>query len=41
MKIRIALTMAIFCLALAPAATRAGEQQARQACMNDAMTVCG
>ena len=40
-KIRIALTLGVFCLALAPAAVRADPQQDQQACMNDAMTVCG
>jgi len=40
-KIRIALTLGVFCLALAPAEVRADPQQDRQACMNDAMTVCG
>ncbi len=40
-KIRTALTLGVFCLALAPAAVRADPQQDQQACMNDAMTVCG
>jgi hypothetical protein len=40
MKIRFALTLAGFCLALAPAAGRADPQQDRQACMNDVFIVC-
>lgn len=41
MKIRFVLVPAVFCVALAPAALRADPQQDRQACMNDAFTVCG
>ncbi len=41
MKIRTTLALAMFCLALAPAAVRADPQQDQQACMNDAMTICG
>jgi hypothetical protein len=40
MKIRTTLALALFCLALAPIAATAGEQEDLQACMNDAMTVC-
>ncbi|HTV38904.1 MAG TPA: hypothetical protein VMF12_20925 [Xanthobacteraceae bacterium] len=41
MKIGTTLSVAVFCLALAPAAVRADAQQDQAACMNDAMTVCG
>jgi hypothetical protein len=41
MTIRTTLALTTFCLALAPAAVRADAQQDQQACMNDAMTVCG
>lgn len=41
MKIGTTLALAMFCLALAPAAVRADPQQDQQACMNDAMTICG
>lgn len=41
MKICTTLALATVCLALAPAAVRADEQQDRAACMSDAMTVCG
>jgi hypothetical protein len=41
MKIRFAITSAIFCLVLSPAALRADPQDGRQACMSDAFTVCG
>ncbi len=40
MKIQVAFALALFGLALSPAAARADAQQDRQACMNDAMTVC-
>jgi hypothetical protein len=40
MKIRATLALALFCVALAPIAATAGEQEDQQACMNDAMTVC-
>ena len=39
MKISIAL--ALTCLALAPIAATTGEAEDQQACMNDAMTICG
>ena len=41
MKIGTTLSVAVFWLALAPAAVRADPQQDQAACMNDAMTVCG
>jgi hypothetical protein len=41
MKICATLVLASFCLALAPAAVRADEQQDQTACMSDAMIVCG
>jgi hypothetical protein len=40
-KIQITLALAMFCVALAPAASRADPQEDQQACMGDAMTVCG
>jgi hypothetical protein len=40
-RIHSTFALAAFCLALAPAALRADPQQDQQACMNDAMTVCG
>ena len=43
MKIHLTLTLALaaLCVALAPAVVRADPQQGQQACMNDAMTICG
>jgi hypothetical protein len=41
MKVRIALALGLSCLALSPITVRADPQQDQQACMNDAMTVCG
>jgi hypothetical protein len=41
MKIHTAFALALFGLALTPAAVRADAQQDQQACMSDAMTVCG
>jgi len=41
MKIGTTLSLAMFCLALAPAAVRADAQQDQAACMSDAVTVCG
>jgi hypothetical protein len=41
MKIHTVFVLALFGLALSPAAARADAQQDQQACMNDAMTVCG
>ena len=41
MKIHAALALALFGLALSPVAVRADAQQDQQACMNDAMTICG
>jgi hypothetical protein len=35
------LALGLFALALAPVAATAGAQEDRQACMNDALTVCG
>jgi hypothetical protein len=40
MRIGPTLALAMFALALAPAAVRADEQQDRAACMVDAITVC-
>jgi hypothetical protein len=41
MKISITLALVLFRVALAPVASRADAQQDQQACMTDAMTVCG
>ncbi len=41
MNIRIAFALALFGVTLLPAAARSDEQQNQQACMTDAMTVCG
>lgn len=41
MKVRYAITSAVICLALSPATLHADPQDGRQACMNDAFTVCG
>ncbi len=40
MRFRYAFALALCGLALAPVAAIAGEQEDRQACMNDALTVC-
>jgi hypothetical protein len=40
MRIGPTFTLALLCLALAPAAARADEQHDRAACMVDAITVC-
>lgn len=40
MKIRSTFALALFSLALAPVTASGGEQEDRQACMNDALTVC-
>jgi hypothetical protein len=41
MKISTIVALSAFCFALAPAGARADEQSDQQACMNDAMTICG
>ena len=41
MKIRTAIAVSLFCLALAPVGAKADQQDDQQACMNDAMTICG
>jgi hypothetical protein len=41
MKISIIVAVATLCLTLAPLSARADEQSDQQACMNDAMTICG
>jgi len=41
MKIHTAIAVSLFCLALAPVGAKADQQDDQQACMNDAMTVCG
>jgi hypothetical protein len=41
MKIHTAFALISFGLALSPAAVSADPQQDQQACMNDAVTVCG
>ena len=40
-KIQFALALAMFCVALTPAALRAGPQEDQQACIGDALAVCG
>ncbi|MGO9700788.1 MAG: hypothetical protein ACLPX7_16160 [Xanthobacteraceae bacterium] len=40
MKIASTFALALFSVALAPVAAIGGEQEDRQACMNDALTVC-
>jgi len=40
-NIHTTLALAAFCLVLAPAALRADPQEDQQACMSDALTVCG
>jgi hypothetical protein len=40
MKITSTFAVALFSLALASIAAAGGEQEDRQACMNDALTVC-
>jgi hypothetical protein len=41
MKIQTTFALAMFAIALAPAAVRADPQHDQAACMNDAMTICG
>lgn len=41
MRIRAALALAVFAWVLSPANLKADAQQDQQACMNDAMTICG
>lgn len=41
MKLSIAIALSALCLTLAPLGARADEQSDQQACMNDAMTICG
>jgi len=41
MKISTAIAVSLLCLAFAPAGAKADPQSDQQACMNDAMTVCG
>jgi len=41
MRIRNALALSFFCIALAPIAATADPQQDQDACMMDAQTVCG
>jgi hypothetical protein len=38
---KLALALSLMCLALAPVSAKADAQQDQQACMNDAMTICG
>jgi hypothetical protein len=40
MKIGSKLTLALFCIAVAPVAAKADDEQGKQACMTDAMTIC-
>ncbi len=41
MRISTVLALALFCVALAPITSKADGQRDQQACMADAMTVCG
>ena len=41
MKIQAAFALSLICLGLTAVTSKADEQQDRQACMSDAMTVCG
>jgi hypothetical protein len=41
MKLSLAVTVALFCLLLAPAAVKADAQEDQNACMVDAQTHCG
>jgi hypothetical protein len=41
MKISTIIAFSLVCTALVPAVARADAQQDQQACMNDAMTICG
>jgi hypothetical protein len=41
MKIHLALALATLCVALAPAVVRADSKDDQQACMADALAVCG
>jgi hypothetical protein len=41
MKIHTAIAVSLLGLALAPAGAKAEQQGDQQACMNDAMTICG
>jgi hypothetical protein len=41
MKLSTATALLLLCLTLAPVGARADEQSDRQACMGDAMTICG
>jgi hypothetical protein len=41
MKISTIIALSALCLTLAPFGARADEQSDQQACMNDAMTICG
>jgi hypothetical protein len=41
MKIRTLTALVLFALTASPVAARADDQQAQQACMNDAFAICG
>jgi hypothetical protein len=41
MKTHIALALVTFCMALTPAVVRADAQEDQQACLSDALSVCG
>jgi len=41
MKIHTAIAVSLLCLAFAPTGAKADQQSDQQACMNDAMTICG
>ena len=41
MKLSTTIALSLLCLTLAPLGARADEQSDQQACMGDAMTICG
>jgi hypothetical protein len=41
MKLSTAIGLSLLCLTLVPVCARADEQSDQQACMGDAMTICG
>jgi hypothetical protein len=41
MKISTIIALSALCLAFAPLGAKADEQSDQQACMNDALTICG
>ena len=41
MKLSTTIALSLFCLTLAPLGARGDEQSDQQACMGDAMSICG